>query len=79
MTRTAARLAALERQSKVDPNVGVWHQDMTGADRYTSDKHEGIVLTLAQLEARPEPTNGLRILVQYVDASPAARKPGERF
>lgn len=79
MTRTAARLAALERQSKADHTITVWYQDSQGADAYTSAKHPGLVLTLAQLDARPEPADGLRILVQYVDASVAARMPGERF
>jgi hypothetical protein len=79
MNRTQVRLAALERQARRDHTVTVWYQDSQGADAYTSSKPPGVVLTRAQLEARPEPANGLRILVQYVDASPTARKAGERF
>jgi hypothetical protein len=69
----------LERHARADPNITVWTQDMSGADRYTSPKHEGIVLTLAEIEARPEPRDGLCIIVRYVEANPAARQPGERF
>jgi len=78
VTRTAARLAALERQSKVDHSITVWYQDSQGADAYTSQKHPGLTVTRAQLTERPEPAGGMRIVVEYVDASPAVRKPGER-
>lgn len=77
--RTHARLQALERQSRRDPTITIWHQADDGRDAYTSAKHPGLVLTHDQVQARPEPLNGLRIIVHYVRASPAARQPGERF
>jgi len=72
MTRTRARLAALERQARVDPTVTVWRQDTAGTDRFTSSKHDGLVLTRAQLDARPEPAGGLRILGERVPAGETA-------
>lgn len=51
MNHTARRVAAPERQARVDPTVTVWRQDNDGADRFNSAKHEGLVLSRAELEA----------------------------
>ncbi|MDZ7801219.1 MAG: hypothetical protein U5K81_10570 [Trueperaceae bacterium] len=70
MSRALARIAALERQACRETGVTVWNQDPTGADTFTSSKHPGEALVRAQLADRPGPTDALRIVVEYVTATP---------
>ena len=53
----------------------IWDQADDGSDAFTSPDHPGVVMTLAELEARDGPADVGQIVIVSEDARPPERTP----